>query len=280
MRHSILPSESRLLYRDLVRPGAPGLAGGGYILDKKPQQEVRNRTLSLYALVYLLEGGGYYRDARGERRVREGDCLVLFPGLRHSYYRGDSPRWSEAFLMFSGGLFNALEADRLLDRSQPVLTPGFHPTWVDALYRLIGDFMGRRLDDGMLAAARVHLLLAELAAARSAAAVALDPGGSFSRRACAILEEDLAAPLDLRSVARTFNLSYERFRKRFAADVGVPPGRYRVLRRIDRAKALLAEGRLPIKALADCLGYCDLYFFCRQFKRETGQTPGTFRRLV
>ena len=77
-----------------------------------------------------------------------------------------------------------------------------------------------------------------------------------------------------------FHLSPERFRKKFAAAVGVPPARYRMLRRMDRAKALLVETELSVKEIAYRLNFFDPYFFSRQFKQVTGQAPTDFRALM
>jgi two-component system response regulator YesN len=123
------------------------------------------------------------------------------------------------------------------------------------------------------------MLLAEISDLDQRARTAGD-GKNFARAATALLEERLESELDLDAVARNFHLSYERFRKRFAEEVGVSPARYRMLRRIDKAKALLADGQLPVKAVAERLGYCDMYFFCRQFKQVTHQTPAGFRRAL
>jgi AraC-like DNA-binding protein len=142
---------------------------------------------------------------------------------------------------------------------------------------LIQDFSRERAPDPAALSARVHLLLAELAAGHRDASGGAE---SFASRACALIEENLAESCDLRAVARRLNMGYERFRKRFAQEVGLPPAKFRVRRRIDRAKTLLAEGRWPLKVVAERLGYCDLYFFCRQFKQETGMTPGEFRRSI
>jgi hypothetical protein len=44
------------------------------------------RVLGSYAIVYLLNGGGRYEDARGCRKeVRAGDMILLFPELAHHY---------------------------------------------------------------------------------------------------------------------------------------------------------------------------------------------------
>src|SRR4051812_43303575 len=100
------------------------VVGCGYI-DKVPGVGTWGRDLRAYALVYLLDGSGYYRDdTTPERRVSAGDVLVLFPGKKHSYYNGDQPAWTEVWLTFRGGIFHYLEEDGVLDRQRPVVHPG------------------------------------------------------------------------------------------------------------------------------------------------------------
>lgn len=48
--------------------------------------------------------------------------------------------------------------------------------------------------------------------------------------------------------------------------------------KIAQAKVLLTSTDLPIKEVAQELGYNDVYHFIRQFKKSSGLTPGSFRR--
>jgi AraC-like DNA-binding protein len=41
---------------------------------------------------------------------------------------------------------------------------------------------------------------------------------------------------------------------------------------------LLTETDLPLKAVAERLGYDSVYFFARQFRQIAGVPPGVFRR--
>jgi AraC-like DNA-binding protein len=228
--------------------------------------------------VYVTGGSGEYTDHQnGSIRVIPGNCIVLFPGMAHSYW--PTPEWHESFLVFQGNVFEQLERDGLISRGEPVLNPGLAPTVIASFNRLIRDFLETELPGDAILTARIHLLMAEVVNLHRRQSRAGEKE-NFSRAAAALLEQNLEAELDFDVIAREFHLSYERFRKRFAAEVGVSPARYRMLRRIDMAKTLLAENELPIKAVADRLGYCDLYFFCRQFKQVTGQTPAAFRRSV
>ena len=60
--------------------------------------------------------------------------------------------------------------------------------------------------------------------------------------------------------------------------MNVPPHEYVLQSRVAEARRLLAEGDDPIKTIAARLGYRDVYFFSRQFKRFTGVPPALFRK--
>ena len=253
--------------------GAAALTGGGWMRGK--QGYLAGRVMHEYALVYLVEGGGWYDDDAGDQRVATGDVIVVFPGQRHGYGRrvGD-PHWSEGFVVFHGAVFEQLERDGLIDRRRPLLSPGLDPGLVAAFAVLIDEARSAHPVDARLSVARLHLLLAEIVG-RDARRGGDD---AFASAARARLEERIDQPLDLVAVARGFSLGSEAFRKRFARTVGAPPARYRQLRRVDRAKDLLASGDLPLAEIAARLGWCDQYFFSRQFKQVTGRTPAAFRR--
>ncbi len=78
-----------------------------------------------------------------------------------------------------------------------------------------------------------------------------------------------------RSVA---GVSESAMRRHFKAAMGVSPHAYALASRIARAKTLLTETDLPLKTVAERLGYDNVYFFARQFKQEAGVPPGVFRR--
>jgi AraC-like DNA-binding protein len=61
----------------------------------------------------------------------------------------------------------------------------------------------------------------------------------------------------------------------FSAATGMPPHAYLVSLRVERAKALLREGR-PLAEVALEVGFSDQSQFTRHFKRITGVTPGRF----
>jgi AraC-like DNA-binding protein len=81
-------------------------------------------------------------------------------------------------------------------------------------------------------------------------------------------------------VARALGVPYETFRKQFQRYVGVSPARYRTVRRIDAACALLQDSRNTIQSVALRLGFADEYHFSRRFKQVNGLSPRAFRRQL
>jgi AraC-like DNA-binding protein len=67
-------------------------------------------------------------------------------------------------------------------------------------------------------------------------------------------------------------------RRHFKAVTGIPLHGYILQRRLANARALLADTEIPIKAIAETLGYKDVYFFTRQFRQIVGVPPASFRR--
>lgn len=61
---------------------------------------------------------------------------------------------------------------------------------------------------------------------------------------------------------------------------GLTPGQLMRRARVLEARRLLGGSDLTIAQVASALGFSDPAYFCRFFRRETGSTPGSFRRSV
>ena len=79
-------------------------------------------------------------------------------------------------------------------------------------------------------------------------------------------------------LARVSGVSEAHFARSFRDAFGVPPHRYLLTRRIERAKALLRDTDLPITEIAEQVGCASHSHLSVVFHRETGVTPRDFRR--
>ena len=87
-------------------------------------------------------------------------------------------------------------------------------------------------------------------------------------------------PLDLEQLARQSGVSAFHFLRLFARVTGVTPHQYLVRARLRRAAKLLAQGTLPVGAIAYEVGFGDLSNFVRTFHRAAGCAPRDFRRAA
>jgi AraC family transcriptional regulator len=112
-------------------------------------------------------------------------------------------------------------------------------------------------------------------------AVRAPRGGLPGRKLRAVLDyihQHLDDELRLRDLAAVAHLSPCHFARRFKASTGLPPRRYVIVRRVERAQQLLRGGDdLSLAQVAARSGFCDQGHFTRHFKRLVGVTPKRFR---
>jgi AraC-like DNA-binding protein len=82
----------------------------------------------------------------------------------------------------------------------------------------------------------------------------------------------------VRRLAGVSGVSEAHFARSFRDAFGVPPHRYLLTRRIERAAALLRESDLSITDIAFRTGWESLGTFGRTFRDVTGESPTTVRR--
>jgi AraC family transcriptional regulator len=100
------------------------------------------------------------------------------------------------------------------------------------------------------------------------------------RRAIDFINAHLADDLRLAAIASVAGLSPYHFSHLFTAAIGVPPHRYLLKLRIERAKERLLFSRESILAIALDCGFKDVSHFARVFTRETGLSPRRFRQAA
>jgi AraC-like DNA-binding protein len=81
----------------------------------------------------------------------------------------------------------------------------------------------------------------------------------------------------VRRLARVSGVSEAHFARSFREAFGVPPHRYLLTRRIERAAALLRDTDLSVIEIAYETGWKSLGTFGRTFRDVTGESPGELR---
>jgi len=123
------------------------------------------------------------------------------------------------------------------------------------------------------------LLGHELVRLNGAAAQPLARGGLSSwqqKKVTDFIEDNLAEELSLQTLAALVNLSAFHFARAFKQSFGLPPHRYHTVRRMERAKVLLAGRSVTEVGLA--VGFAETSSFSAAFRKTAGLSPSEYRR--
>ena len=78
-------------------------------------------------------------------------------------------------------------------------------------------------------------------------------------------------------IARAVHMTPDHFIRLFRKEVGCTPARFAIERKMMQAMLMLASEPIMIKEVAYTLGYDNLSYFTRLFRRHTGMTPRLYR---
>jgi AraC family transcriptional regulator len=98
------------------------------------------------------------------------------------------------------------------------------------------------------------------------------------RAVTAYIEEHLAEQISVATLGQLVRLSPYYFCRAFKQSFGIPPHRYHTHRRIEHAKALLAEPAPSVTDIGLAVGFNETSSFTAAFRKATGFTPTVYHR--
>ena len=228
-------------------------------------------------LQYMAAGGVDLQVGPRRQQLRGRWFWSAYPGPRVRFGPADGfASWAHRYLAFKGPLVWRWERDGLFP-VPPRPAPDdadFGPAFDELLA------LSRQSDrrGHLRAVNRLEAMLLDLvdapaadappvpwldAAVAEVAAWALDPAGPTP---------------DYAALADRHGTSPSTLRRRFVEATGTSPHGYLLQCRAALARQLLGGTDLPVKAIADRLGYRDVHFFSRQFRQMVGVPPAAYRR--
>lgn len=91
------------------------------------------------------------------------------------------------------------------------------------------------------------------------------------------LRKNIGSRLDIDLLADKACMSKDHYIRVFKRETGETPNVYITKRKLEKAELSLVTTALPIKSIADSLGYDDYSYFNRIFKKNAGVTPLQYR---
>lgn len=265
--------ESALL---AVVPGRAGLQVDlvetpGGVVELKPLADLRIRVHS---------GEPVQGLCRTQRFVyTRGDVDIVAAGQADVWHE-DGPGRS-VVLRFAPALLERTAQEAGLPTGRAALAPRHqlqdahlaHIAWALDAERQAGFPNGRLYAESLGTALAVHLL------GRYTLAKKAPPSLSAAqlRRVVDYIENRLDEDLSLPVLAGVAHSSVSHFKTLFKRSLGVPVHEYVLQRRVERASALLRQGRLPASEVALAAGFAHQSHMARTMRRVLGVSPSALR---
>lgn len=183
----------------------------------------------------------------------------------------------EDFELFAGR-FPQVEVRR--DRyviSGPFVTTGGAAPCLDMMLHLIGVRWGRDLALRVAGAFLYEPLHAPDVPQQALSAGRLARADPTLGRAIALMEAGIEQPLPVSAIAARIGLSQRRLEMLFAERMGVSPGRFFLDLRLDEARRMVTDTRLPLQEIALRTGFSGQTAFARAFRARFGGPAGSLR---
>ncbi len=226
-----------------------------------------------HLLLYTTSGAGWLTHDGQQTRLRPGDLFFAPAGSAHAYGL-DADQWGIAWLH----LLDTPAWRFLLRELQHVRPARELGAMVAAMegYLHESTFAGWHVTSAAKQYAQIILTLVERELVPYA-----DPRTLAMQSQFATLWEDVGAslgrPWTVAAMAKRLNLSAVQFNRLCKQYCGTKPMQHVRALRMQRARDLLKGSSLPIKRIADLVGYSDPLAFSTTFHRVVGRSPRTFR---
>lgn len=252
----------------LTVPRAGHLVGGD-------DHHIRRDHFPGHELILCLDGRGYVRIAGREHAVGPGDLVWVDCRRPHQHGPVAADPWEVLWVRAEGPRLTRT-ADVLGVEQEPVF-PGLAVEAIAPLFRTIFDLMEQ---GGPTAPALIHaevtrlMTQAYVARQRHAPSRSIPPALQPAvKQLTLFFFERQQVP----ALARLCGMSPSHFTRTFRQAFGTSPIDWLRRRRITEAQRRLVESDDAVKRIAEQVGYGDRFFFSRDFRKVTGQTPRQFR---
>ena len=210
--------------------------------------------------------------------LRTGECCMLPPGSRGVAL--DVHQEARLLWVSVGGALSGAFMQRMGALPHRIMKQGALPSQINLAKHIVQATVRVAAAEDASSAQLQQLLWAMLAS-HSGQPVAMD----------AVLSHEIAKVVDamrknqyrdnfsLSDMAALSRMPVETFRKRFVAEVGMPPQSYQLFCKMERAKVLLKEGYTVRQAGIE-VGMNDPYHFSKTFKNIVGMSPSAYSKTA
>ena len=231
-----------------------------------------NTLFCVYVFEYVLSGKGYIECDGEKYTVSQGDLYLLGDQLSHKYYADkDDPfekTWINVRGKFPSALIEAYGCNKPVIIKKTNAAPVF-----EKMKQAATSGMSYDQWHGLVATCLTELVVSLSETAEKSADCIEDKIKFY-------IDSKPRAHVTVASLAETFHLSQPYLISIFHKKYGITPKQYILQTKTEAAKNLLSKGKCEIKEISDILGFSSPYHFSTAFKKQTGETPYSYRKKM
>ncbi|MFX3635815.1 MAG: helix-turn-helix domain-containing protein [Candidatus Pristimantibacillus sp.] len=229
-----------------------------------------------FAIVFIAGGSGSYQAGDGEKQqIKEGSLFFFRPGVVYHYGPDEDGWWDEYYFTISGSRIAEWQENWPL-QDDVVEQPGIDASQQSRINQIFALMESGHPANTDRAAMLLESLLYEWIHQQQPS-----PATVKSVRIAQLLE-DLSAtlyePFDANAFAERHHWSLSTLRRTISEYTGFALHEYLHRLKVAEAKKLLLNTEQSVKEIAAALGYGDVFYFSRLFKKLSGEAPQLFRK--
>lgn len=262
-----------------------------YICKKKPDSNGSEHVHDYLEMTYILSGAARYYVEGKEYTLKAGDILFGNPGVKHQFelIKGEEAP-VEVYIGVSNLHFRDMPQDTIL------LPDGGHILHCNAelkqdlnqlVQMMISETQSKQ--SGQYYMVKAYLVQMLLLIVRQIRGEKKQENqgyvfesrniGYVVKRIIAYMNENYNSRISLDQIAKNMYLSPVYISKIFKEETGESPIKYLIQIRLEKAKEMLmSEECGNIKDVAAMVGYDDVYYFSKLFKKYYGIAPAYYKR--
>lgn len=228
--------------------------------------------------ILVTEGSGRFEAGENHYPIKAGDLIICGKDVFHCEYMFDAPEGTLVHLGFQKTVLGGMEENEIISEPFCIIHTGAQfETIKTYIMSIDSELKSPKLCSNVIVDDLLRvLLLTVLRLAVSDMGLAYSKNKAFFE-AKDYFDKNYLSIENIEDACKVLNINKYYLTHIFKERLGMPPVRYLLMRRMNRAKNLLVSTNAPIGEVALKCGYTDTAYFCRVFKKLENVTPLQYR---
>ncbi len=230
-----------------------------------------------FLLHYVSRGEGSVRTGRRVYRLGRGDAFLYPPGVRMNYTADENDPWHYLWVGFRGIHGDELITPLGVTATNPVLHMPYSREIETTLREMIATLKNRNTGSSLIVTGLLYRLLGLLEQACAHDRPVRTTAADLVREARMFVQQNFQREIDVADVVRHIGIDRSHFSRVFRRSEGISLREFLIRTRMDRARRLIEETDLPMRAVAASVGYAAYPSFERRYRSHFGCAPSETR---